>query len=287
MRVRTLLAISLSCSLTASGAAASDLLAPLGDPVYFEDFAGELAFPLTPEIDARGLGGMVGNRIGDPLPLLPTISNGEMLISVSEAPGASSVLLQSSGGQVPFVPALRERVGLRARFDGFESVRDFEQGQFNTASVTLGDSSRASGVAAYLLDFQDGLLRVAVSGIGSVLPGFDAVFLSPSADASIRLGNPFTVELLFDLTTRTARAALTVGSDVFLTSATSAPLFDALDIDFAIVTNTTTNNGGQPASIATDVQDFAIFVPEAGASGAALAAAGALAALGARSRPRR
>jgi hypothetical protein len=270
----------LGCGWTAGSAAASDLLDGLGQS-YFEDFEDELAFPLTPEVDSLGLGGMMGHRTGDPLPLLPTLSGGELLIFVSEAVG-SGALLQSSGAQVPFEPALAGRVGLRGRFDGFETVADVTNNSFLTAAVTLADREFPSGVAAYLLDFQTGGLRIAVSSVGLQLSGFDTVFVSSTAEDAIRDGDPFEIELLFDLTDRTAQAALTVGGEIFQTDATTSAIFDALDIGFAVVANTNSNNEAPLATIASDVQDFAIFVPAPGSGAAALAAGVTLAALRAR-----
>ncbi len=256
----------IGCGLTAGSATASDLLAGL-DQVYFEDFEDfedELAFPLTPEIDTLGLGAMAGHRLGNPLPLLGTLSGAELLLFVGEAV-ASDALIQSSGGQVPFAPDGGRQLGLRSRFDGFETVPDATNGSFLTAAVTFADSGFGSGVAGYLLDFQSGGLRIAVSSVAAAPSGFGAVFLSQTAEDSIRAGNPFEVELLFDLTARTAQAALTVGAEVFQTPATTSPAFDTLDIGLAVVTNTNTNNAAPPATVASDVQDFAIFVPAPGA----------------------
>ena len=270
----------IACGLSAGSAGASTLLAGLAQ-VYFEDFEEELAFPLTPEVDSLVLGGMVGHRIGDPLPLLPTLSGGEMLIFVSEA-ADSEALLQSSGAELPFAPQAGEQIGLRGRFDGFETVRDLTNGSFQTAAVVLVDSGLGSGVAGYLLEFQGSDLRVVVSSVGLGLSGFAEVFLSSTADEAIRAGDPFEIELLFDLATRTAQAALTVGGEVFETAATTSAAFDALDIDTARVANTSTNNEAPPATVASDVQDFAIFVPAPDSGAAALAAVAGLAALRAR-----
>ena len=275
----------IGCGLTAGHAKASDLLAGLGE-VYFEDFEDELAFPLTPELDTLGLGAMVGHRLGNPQPLLGTISGGELLVFVGEAVG-SDALIQSSGGQVAFEPEGGGRLGLRGRFDGFETVPDATNGSFLTAAVTLADSGFGSGVAAYLLDFQSGGLRVAVSSVAAIPSGFGAVFLSPTAEGSIRAGNPFEVELLFDLSDRTAQAALTVGNEVFETAVTTSPVFDTLDIGLAVVANTNTNNEAPLATVASDVQDFAIFVPAPGGALASWVSWATLAALRSRSkRPR-
>jgi len=258
------------------GARALDLVAGLGSPVYVEDFEGELAFPLSPEVDPLGFGGMVGHRVGAPLPLLPTLSGGELLIAVSES-AVATALLQSSGGAVAIEPPPNWRIGLLGRFDGFEAVRDATNGQFTTVTVTLLDSALANGAAGYLLDFQSGALRLAVSSVGGILTGYDDVFLSATAEDAIRAGDPFEIELLFDQTARTAQASLTVAGETFRTGATSSPPFDALQPDQALVANTTTNNDPPPASVASDVQDFSIYVPAPDGAAPALACVGVLA----------
>lgn len=257
---------------------ASELLADLGAPTYLEDFAGEISFPLTPEVDASGFGGMVVHRAGDPLPLAPTLTGGEMLIAIAE-PADSSVSLQSSGAALPVSFAEGVPIGARGRFDGFEVV---STGQFLAAGVTLLDTAIANGASGYLLDFQDAGLRLAVSNLSVFFSGYDEVFLTPSADAAIRAGDAFEVELRFDQTARTAQAALTVGSEVFQTEATTSATFDAMQVDRALVVNTLTNTGPPIATIASDVQDFAIYVPAPDGAAPTLAAGAALAAMRAR-----
>lgn len=269
----------LAASAPGGAAHASDLLADLGAPVYLEDFAGESAFPLTPEVDTPGFGGMVVRREGDPLPLAPTVTGGEMLIRLTE-PESSSALVQFSGGAVPVSFAEGVPLGVRGRFDGFEVVAT---GQFLATGVTLFDTAIANGAAGYLLDFQGGPLRLAVSNLSPIgLAGYDDVFLTESADEAIRAGDAFEIELRFDQTARTAQAALTVGSEGFETEATSSATFDAMEPDQAFVVSHATNDGPPIATVAADVQDFAIFVPEPGAGAAAPAAAFALAAAAAR-----
>jgi hypothetical protein len=282
MRTWWLRILLLAAVLHGGAASASELLEDLRAPIYFEDFAGEVSFPLTPEVDTLGFGGMVVHRDGDPLPLAPTLTGGEMLIVIAE-PADSSVPRQSSGAALPVSFAEGIPIGVRGRFDGFEVV---STGQFLAAGVTLLDTGIANGAAGYLLDFQDGLLRLAVSNLSVFFSGYDDVFLTPSADAAIRAGDAFEVELRFDQTARTAQAALTVGGEVFQTDATTSATFDAMQIDQALVVNTLTNTGPPIATIASDVQDFAIHVPEPGAGPAALASAGALA-FAAASRARR
>jgi len=274
--VRMLWTLVFVLFVTQAGAAhGSELLTDLAQ-VYYEDFIGENAFPLTPELDPLGFGGMDAYRQGDPLPLAPTVTGGEMLIQITE-PADSEVLLQSSGGAVPVEFAEGTAVGVRARYDGFEVVAT---GQFLAAGVTLLDSVLGNGASGYLLDFQDAGLRVVVSNLSPIgLDGYDDVFLTPSAEAAIRAGNAFEVELRFDQTARTAQAALTVGGEVFQTDATTSATFTAMQPDLALVLNALTNNGPPIATIASDVQDFAIFAPEPGPGGAALAAAAALAAM--------
>jgi hypothetical protein len=144
--------------------------------------------------------------------------------------------------------------------------------------VSLRDASIANGAAGYLLDFQGGALRLVVSNLGPVfVSGYDEVVLSQTADEAIRAGDPFELELLFDQVARTAQAALTVGAEVFTTDATSSPTFDAMEIDQAQIANTTSNNGTPFASIGSDAQRYAIYVPEPGGTALALAAVAALA----------
>lgn len=270
-------ALVVSMAVGALPAHGLDLLDGI-EQVYFEDFEGELAFPLDPELDSLGFGGMLGDRSGDPLPLLPTLSDGELLIAVSESPlAAPTAQLQASGGVVAIAPPPGARIGLVGRFEDFEAVRDAVNGQFSTVAVALLDTAAANGVAGYLLDFQSGALRLAVSSTAGILTGYDDVFLSPTAEAAIRAGESFEVELLFDLTTRAAQASLTAAGETFRTDVTTSPVFDALEPDQAVVTNTTTNNDPPPASVASDVESFAIHVPEAGGSAAALVTALALA----------
>lgn len=267
--------LMLAAMLHGGAASASGLLADLGAPVYLEDFTGEISFPLTPEVDASGFGGMVVYREGDPLPLAPTLTGGEMLIAVTESV-SSSEDRQTSGAALPVSFAAGDAIGVRARFDGFEVV---STGQFLAAGVTLSDTTIANGAAGYLLDFQDAPLRLAVSNLSVFFSGYDDVFLTEAADAAIRAGDPFEVELRFDQTARTAQAALTVGSEVFLTEATTSTTFDVMQVDQALVVNTVTNTGVEVATIASDVQDFAVLAPEPGAGAAALAAALALGAV--------
>lgn len=264
--------ISMLAALLHGGAAnASELLEDLG-LVYLEDFAGEISFPLTPEVDTSGFGELFAYRSGDPLPGAPTLTGGEMLIAIAE-PASSSQNLQSSGAglSVSFAEAIP--IGVVGRFDGFEVV---STGQFLAAGVTVLDTAIANGASGYLLDFQSGLLRLAVSNLSVFFSGYDDVFLTPTADAAIRAGDAFEIELRFDQTARTAQAALTVGNEVFQTEATTSATFDAMQIDQALIVNTLTNTGPPIATIASDVQDFAILAPEPGAGVAALAVALAL-----------
>ena len=91
--------------------------------------------------------------------------------------------------------------------------------------------------------------------------------LSPTAEAAIRSGDAFTVELLFDGAAATAQASVTANAETK----------DA--IDAALVVNTTTNNSPPIATIASDVKDFVLHVPEPGAGAAALAVIATCAAL--------
>lgn len=267
----------------ALGFAAADaqagLLDGLGSPTYAEDFEGEISFPTTPELDALGFGGMDAFRSGDPLPLAPTISGGEMLIAVQEA-SPFVVALRGSGGSVPIAVEADARIGLAARFDGYETVQDPTYGQFQTAAVTLQDSTLGNGASGYLLEFGTGALRVAVSNLGPFLSGYDDVTLSSTAEAAIRAGDAFTVELLFDGAAATAQASVTVNAETFTTDAMTSSTYAAMDaIDAAIVVNTTTNNSPPIATIASDVKEFALHVPEPDAGAAALAVVATLAGL--------
>lgn len=273
-------AAAVALGLAASGAQAG-LLDGLGSPTYREDFEGEISFPTTPEVDTQGFGGMDAFRSGNPLPLAPTISGGEMLIAVQEA-SPFTVALRGSGGSVPIAVETDARIGLAARFDGYETVQDPTNGQFQTAAVTLQDSTLGNGASGYLLEFGPGALRVAVSNLGPFLSGYDDVALSSTAEAAIRAGDAFTVELLFDGAADTAQASITVGAETFTTEATTTSTFAAMDaIDAAIVVNTTTNNSPPIATIASDVQEFALTarVPEPGAGAAALEVVATCAAL--------
>lgn len=256
-------------------AQAVDLLAELGAPIYVEDFAGQVAFPLSPETDPFALGGMTGHQVGSPLPPLPTLTGTEMAIAVQESTTVTSGL-QSSGAQLSFTPpAIGPQVGLLGRFDDFATV---STGQFMTVAVTLRDSAIANGASGYLLDFQSGLLRLVVSNLGPLfLSGYDEVVLSQTADEAIRAGDSFELELLFDQDAKTAQAALTVGEEVFTTDATTSTTFDEMQIDQALVVNSVNNNGDPFASIASDAQRYEIYVPEPGGVAAALAALAALA----------
>jgi hypothetical protein len=102
-------------------AAAVELLSGLGGPIYVETFT-EPAFPLSPETDPFALGGMTGNRAGDPLPALPTLTGTEMAIAVQESTVVASGL-QSSGAELAFMPPpIGPQVGLLARIDDFAAV---------------------------------------------------------------------------------------------------------------------------------------------------------------------
>lgn len=267
--------VVLAAGVLAPPAQAVDLLSELGAPIYVEDFAGQVAFPLSPETDPFALGGMTGDQAGSPLPALPTLTGTEMAIAVQESTIVTSGV-QSSGAQLAFTPPpIGPQVGLRGRFDDFAAV---STGQFMTVAVTLRDSTIANGAAGYLLDFQSGLLRLVVSNLGpGFLSGYDEVVLSSTADEAIRAGDPFELELLFDQDAKTAQAALTVGEESFATDATTSATFDAMQIDQALVANTVSNNDEPFASIASDVQRYEIYVPEPGRVAAVLAAVAALA----------
>ena len=270
----------------ATGAAA-ELVSVLGSPVYIEDFEGEIAFPTTPEVDTLGFGGTLAFRSGNPLPLAPTISDGEALIAVQEA-SPFTVPLRGSGVEVPISMLADSAIGVSGCFDGYETVKDPTNGQFQTAAVTLSDSTLDNGASGYLLELGSGALRLAVSNLGpGILLGYDDVFLTTSAEDAIRGGMPFVVELLFDGTARTAQASLTVGGETFTTDAMSSSTFDLMDaIDAVLLVNTTTNNAPPIATIASDLKDFAIYAaPEPGGSAAAGVALFTLA-MRARRRPR-
>ncbi len=263
--------VGVAASALAPRAAATELTSQLGAPVYVEDFDLETAFPLSPETDPFEFGGMAGYQRGDPLAPLPTLTGTELAIAVVEA-DPSSASLQASGAFLAFTPPAGEGVGLRGHFDGFAAVRDATRGQFQTATVTLGDTTIANGAAGYLLDFQSGALRLAVSNLGPLfLGGYDDVFLTQTAEDAIRAGDPFEIELLFDRVARTAQASLTVGEESFQTAATTSSTFDTMEIDSALIANTTANNDAPLASIASNAQRFEIYVPEPSATALNLA----------------
>lgn len=267
--------------LAASRAMAGDLLAPLGPAEYVETFAGETAFPLAPDFDSFALGGMTGFQRGDPLPPLPALGDDVLGLVASEADPSMDVL-QSAGAQLSITAPDERQIGLLGRFEAFATVTDPQFGAFQSVGVTLLDTSLENGASAYLLDdFQGQGLRVVVSNLGPLfLTGYDDEPLSDTAEAAIRAGDPFEIELLFDEAARTARASLTVGAETFTTIATNSASFDAMDaIDRALVVATTNNNGGTLASIAADATRFELRVPEPGSAAAAGAAAAALLAL--------
>lgn len=273
-------AIAIAVVLVASRAIAGELLAPLGPADYVETFAGETAFPLTPDFDSLALGGMVALQRGDPLPPLPTLG-GDVLGVIASESASSNEVIQSAGAALALTVPQGRQVGVLGRFDAFETVNDPQYGAFQTLGVALLDRSLDNGASAYLLEFQNAGLRVVVSNLGPLFfTGYDDVFLSASAEQAIRAGEPFDIELLFDETARTARASLTVGAETFTTIATNSATFDAMDaVDRALVVATTNNNGVPLASIGADASRFDLRVPEPSSAAAAGAAAAALLAL--------
>jgi len=273
-------ALAIVVVLVASRAIAGELLAPLGPADYVETFAGETAFPLAPDFDSFALGGMTGFQRGDPLPAFPALGDDVLGILASEADPSMDVL-QSTGAQLSITAPDERQIGLLGRFEAFATVTDPQFGAFQTLGVTLLDTSLDNGASAYLLEFQNAGLRIVVSNLGPLfLTGYDDEFLSPTAEAAIRAGDPFEIELLFDEAERTARASLTVGAETVTTIATNSVTFDAMDaIDRALVVAATNNNGGPLASIAADATRFELRVPEPGSAAAAGAIAAALLAL--------
>lgn len=108
---------------------------------------------------------------------------------------------------------------------------------------------------------------------------------SGPADEAIRSGTAFDVELLVDTIARTAQASLTVGTETFETPVTTAATFEAMQPDLAAQANSAAHNGAPFSSIASDALRFEIYVPEPGASAAALAAMAALVVRAATKRP--
>ena len=279
-------AVAAAIGIAAAAADAVTLLAPLGSPVYVESFNGETAFPTMPDTNTAGQGAMVLYQVGSPLPTAPTFTGTRIQINAVESAGAAG--LQGVGGRVPISGFTSGKIGLYGRFDSFSVVPDNMNGAFQTAAVTLFDSTLNNGASAYLLDFQNQLLRVVVSNLTFPFQGYAQVSLTTTADAAIRGGAAFELELLFDNDANTAQAALKVGSEYFQTPATTAATFTSMTaIDGALGVNTSTNNAAPTAQIATRLDQYEIYgLPEP--SGIAMGLAGvALIAVSPRARSRR
>lgn len=77
-----------------------------------------------------------------------------------------------------------------------------------------GNALRGVGFEPARVPLVLGLLQLVASNLSPLgLAGFDDVFLTPSADAAMGAGDAFEVELRFDRTARTTRAALTETRD--------------------------------------------------------------------------
>ncbi|MEZ4333177.1 MAG: hypothetical protein R3F35_15560 [Myxococcota bacterium] len=277
-RLGRLLASALLLAPIAPTARAVDLLDDLGEPGWVEDFTGETGFPTTPDVDSNGLGGLDALQLGDPLPSAPTFDGSGLSIPVVEAPG-SAANLQSAGARLAIGPAPSTgTIGLYGRFDGYSVTNDPVNGAFQTVALTFRDLTVGNGVSAYLLSFGSGSLRIAISNLGpGILGGYQQVFLSPTADAAIRGGAAFEIELRFDLDVRELQGSLRVGDELFVTPVSTHPSFDTLDaLEDAIFVTTSTNNDAPAASVGARIDRIETYLPEPDALCASSAACGLL-----------
>ena len=228
----------------------------------------ESAFPLTPEIDLLGAGGMFGASNGNGGAAAPFQSGSGYAATASGQLGPilveTSALVTASAGV-----AGANTLGMRANFDNATLVANGVARA--TASVgTLFAGTNVSG-AISLEDTGSVILTIAESTISSGIVGLDVVSLDAFDSALITAGSAFAIDILIDRSLNTAAASVRItgggaySSNTLALSAVAGPA--TAFVQSGIVWNsepTIPDFFGGDDSFSVILEDIAVFssIPE-------------------------